>query len=86
MCPRGCAVVTNGSVSKPSVSATIHPTVLHHMVFSSHQPHTNLLLSIEAERPRSPAAGSGREAGSALFGENVRMDIGSAFSCGLGTT
>ena len=28
----------------------MHPTVLHHMVVSSSQPHADLLLSMEAER------------------------------------
>jgi hypothetical protein len=40
------------------MSMTIHPTVLHHMSVSSRQLHADLLLSMEAERRASAAAGS----------------------------
>jgi hypothetical protein len=33
------------------VSMTMHPAGLYHMVVSFSQPHTDLLLSMEAERP-----------------------------------
>jgi hypothetical protein len=32
------------------VSVTMHPTVLYHIVVSSHRPHADRLLSMEAER------------------------------------
>ena len=41
---------------------TIHPTVLYHMIVSPHQLHARLLLPMEAERQRSPAAESGSAA------------------------
>jgi hypothetical protein len=41
----------------------MHPTALHHIVISSHWPHADLLLSMEAERWRSPAAGSRSDVG-----------------------
>src|SRR5215468_10392433 len=36
------------------MSVTIHQTVLHHMVVSSHQPHADLLLSMEASTVGMP--------------------------------
>jgi hypothetical protein len=41
------------------VGVTTHPTVLYHIVVSLSRPHAHLLLSIEAERRASGAAGSG---------------------------
>jgi len=40
----------------------MHPTALHHIVVSSNWPHTDLLLSMEAERQVSAAPGSRSEA------------------------
>jgi hypothetical protein len=45
-----CALDVSGAVSTLRMSVTIHPIVPPHMVMSSTQTHTNLLLSIEAER------------------------------------
>ena len=47
-CPSGWAVAACGAVSRLKVSVTMHPTMLHHMVVSSRQPHADLLLSMEA--------------------------------------
>jgi hypothetical protein len=50
----------------------MHPRVLHHMVISSHQPYADLHLSVEAERWRSPAAGSGSDVGAEASGSQVQ--------------
>jgi hypothetical protein len=42
------------------------------MIVSSGQPHANLLLFMEAERWRSPAAGSGSDAGADAGGSQVQ--------------
>jgi hypothetical protein len=39
------------------------PTALYHMIVSSHRPHTDLLLSMEAERCASGAADSWSDEG-----------------------
>src|SRR5207245_5412644 len=57
-----CARAVSGAVSRLRVSMTMHPAVLDHMVVSLSQPHADLLLSIEAERQPSAAAGRGSEA------------------------
>jgi hypothetical protein len=44
--------VACGATSRLSRSMTIPPTVLYHMIVSSHQLHANVLLSMEAERWR----------------------------------
>jgi hypothetical protein len=44
-----CASGASGAVSRLRMSVTMHPTVRHHMVVSSRQPHADLLLSVEAE-------------------------------------
>src|SRR2546427_12199676 len=49
-------------MSRLRVRVMMHPMALHHMVISSHRPPADLLLSVEAERWRSPAAGSRSEA------------------------
>src|SRR5262249_14362716 len=49
MLPRGCALEASGATSRLRVSATRHPTVLHHMVVSLCQSDVGLLLSMEAE-------------------------------------
>jgi hypothetical protein len=41
--------VACGAASRLSMSMTIHPTVLYHMIIPSHQLHANVLLSMEAE-------------------------------------
>jgi len=33
------------------MSVTMHPMALHHMGFSSSQPHADFLFSMEAEQP-----------------------------------
>jgi hypothetical protein len=45
-------VAASGATSILRVSVTMHPMALHHMGFSSSQPHADLLLSMEAERSR----------------------------------
>jgi hypothetical protein len=44
------------------MSMTRHPTVLYHMIVSSHQLYANVLLSMEAERWASGAANGRSEA------------------------
>ena len=58
----GCAVAVSGAVSRLRVSVTRHPTALYHMVLSSSRSYADHLLSIEAERWASAAAGSGSAA------------------------
>jgi hypothetical protein len=41
-----------GITSRLRVSVMMNPTALKHTVISLNQPHADLLLSIEAERPR----------------------------------
>jgi len=41
----------------------MHQPVLHHMVISSHRPHADLLLSIEAERLRVRRGGQRERSG-----------------------
>jgi hypothetical protein len=48
------------------------PMALYHMVVSSHRPHADRRLSIEAERWRSPAAGSRSDAGAKAGGSQVQ--------------
>src|SRR5713226_2689495 len=67
-----CAGATSGAMSRLRVSMTMHPAVLYHMGVSFSQPHADLLLSIEAERWRSPAAGSGSEARADAGGSQVQ--------------
>src|SRR5438874_10027182 len=43
-----CASAAGGTVSRLRMSVTMHPMALHHMGFSSRQPHADLLLSLEA--------------------------------------
>jgi hypothetical protein len=50
--PCGWAVVASGTASKLRVNVTMHPTMLHHIVFSFCS-HTSLLLVID----RKPNAG-----------------------------
>jgi hypothetical protein len=48
----------SGAASRLRVSVTMHPTALYHIVVSLSRSHAELLLSTDAERPSSPAAGS----------------------------
>src|SRR6266851_2422384 len=43
-----CASAAGGTVSRLRMSVTMHPMALHHMGFSSRQPHADLLLSLDA--------------------------------------
>ena len=46
---RRCASMASGA-ARFKMSVTMHRRVLHHMVVSSHQPHADFLLSMEAEQ------------------------------------
>jgi hypothetical protein len=45
-----CAWAAGGTVSRLRMSVTMHPMALHHMGFSSSQPHADFLFSMEAEQ------------------------------------
>src|SRR2546426_494570 len=49
-CAADCAWDVSGAASRLRTSVTRTPTALYHIILSSHQPHANLLLSMEAER------------------------------------
>src|SRR5262249_46982398 len=57
--PAGCAWVVSGTASGLRMSVTMFPMVLYYMVVSLDRPYADLLLSMEAERQVSAAAGSG---------------------------
>src|SRR6266571_8722742 len=62
MFPPDCAAAASGVTSRLRVSVMMNPTVLNHTVISSHRPHADLFLSVEAERRASGAPESGSEA------------------------
>ena len=62
------------------MSVTMHLMGLHPMIVSSSQPHADLLLSMEAERWRSPAAGSGSDAGADAVGNQVQCVVSPDYS------
>src|SRR5712691_9987664 len=74
-CAAGCAWDVSGGVSRLRLSVTMPPIVLPHIVISSRQPHADLVLSIEAERSRSPAAGSRSEARAEAGGSQVQCNV-----------
>jgi hypothetical protein len=70
-----CASAAGGTVSRLRMSVTMHPMALHHMGFSSSQPHADLLLSIEAERCASAAPGSGSDVGADAGGRRLQAVV-----------
>ena len=59
--PTGCASAASGIASRLRMRVTMDQTALYPMVISSHRPHADCLLSMEAERCGSGAADSGSE-------------------------
>src|SRR6266852_3399674 len=71
-CAAGCAWDVSGAVSRLRLSVTMPPIVLPHIVISSRQPHADLVLSIEAERQPSAAAGSRSDEGAEAVGSQLQ--------------
>ena len=70
--PAAAPVAASGAASRLRVSVTMHPTALYHMVISLRRSYADRLLSMEAERWRSAAAGSGSEGRADAVGSQVQ--------------
>jgi len=57
------------------VNVAMYPMVLDSMVISSGQPHANLLLSMDAERRGSAAAGGGSDGGADTVGSQLQPNV-----------